>query len=158
MRTPRLIATMLTLALAAPAVTVAAASPVPDPIAHAASGQHAGPQNPYVDPFGHHHGHPGDPYVDPIGEGTPAPTPAHACADESHRHVAGTPGTPFSECVHALKELKDGSKHTAVGACKAESHKHLKGHPGTPFSRCVAAAHKLTHSKRAHRVRATGPR
>lgn len=175
MRTPSLIAAMLTLALAAPAVTVAtaspgpdpiahaAASPVPDPIAHAAATQHASSGDPYVDPFGHHHGHrPGDPYIDPVGAGTPTPLPAHAlgkaCADESHKHVAGTPGTPFSECVHALKALHDGTRHTAAGACRVESHKHVRGQKGTPFSRCVAAARTLTHSKRAHRVLATGPR
>ncbi len=163
MRKTSLIATTLTLALAgAPAVAVATASPVPDPIAHAA-GQHVNPiahaagpasSDPYIDPVGHHHGH--NPYVDPLGAttGSGAPQPGHAygkqCADESRVHVDGHPGTPFSECVHALKTLAGGTAHSPAAACKAEPRKHTKGQKGTPYSRCVAAARALLHGKRSH--------
>jgi hypothetical protein len=181
MRKTSLIATTLTLALAGlPTVSVASASPFLDPIAHAAG--HGVSLNPiahaagtvvdqpehYVDPFGHHRG---ERYVDPLGTGSPGtgtptpgtPHPGHAygkaCTNESHVRVEGKPGTPFSDCVHALKTLAGGTSHSAAAACKLESHRHVKGAKGTPFSRCVADAHRLMHAKRAHsRRQVTGPR
>ena len=181
MRKTSLIATTLTLALAgAPSVTVATASPFLDPIAHAAgpgvslnpiahaAGTVVDPPGHYVDPLGHHHGRH---YVDPLGTGSPAPGgpapgtphPGHAygkaCANESHVSEQGKRGTPFSECVHALKTLAGGTSHGAAAACKLESHRHVKGNKGTPFSRCVADAHRLMHAKRTHsRPRVAGPR
>jgi hypothetical protein len=168
MRKTSLIATTLALAMtAAPTVSVATASPFLDPIAHAASPV-VGQPGDYVDPLRHHHG---KHYVDPLGTGstgtgTPAPLTPHpgraygeACANESHVHTAGKPGTPYSDCVHALKTLAGGTSHSAAVACKLESHKHVKGRRATPFSRCVADAHRLMHTKRAHSRRlVTGPR
>jgi hypothetical protein len=151
MRKTSLIATALTLTLTgAPMASASTASHFLDPIAHAASPVVDVPSGSYVDPFGHHHKH----YVDPLGSGstgtTPAPGHAYgkACANESHRHVAGTPGTPFSECVHALKVLSGGRAHNATEACRLESHRHVKGVKGTAFTRCVADAHRLMHAKR----------
>ncbi|MEA2145951.1 MAG: hypothetical protein QOG59_1538 [Solirubrobacteraceae bacterium] len=178
MRKTSLIATTLTLALAGPSVSVATASPFRDPIAHAAglvvslnpiahaAGTVVDQPGHYVDPLGHHRG---KHYVDPLGTGTPgtpAPGTPHpgyaygkACANESHVRVEGKPGTPFSECVHALKMLAGGTSHSAAAACKRESHRHVKGKKGTPFSRCVADAHRLMHAKRTHSRRpVTGPR
>jgi hypothetical protein len=182
MRKSSLIATTLTLALtAAPTVSAASASPFLDPIAHAAGPAvslnpiaHAaspviGQPGGYIDPIGHHHG---KHYVDPLGTGspgtrTPAPVKPNprralgkACANESHVHVAGKPGTPFSNCVHALKTLAGGTSHSAAAACKLESHKHRKGQKATPFSRCVADAHRLMHAKptHSHPRQLTGPR
>jgi hypothetical protein len=170
MRKTSLIATTLTLALAgAPSVSVATASPFLDPIAHAASpvvslnpiahaaGTVVDQPGHYVDPLGHHRA---KHYVDPLGTGSPGtgtpapgtPHPGHAygkaCANESHVRVEGKKGTPFSDCVHALKTLAGGTSHGAAAACKLESHRHVKGKKGTPFSRCVADAHRLMHAKR----------
>ena len=181
MRKTSLIATTLTLALAgAPTVSAATASPFLDPIAHAAApvvslnpiahaaGKVVGQPRHYVDPLGHHRG---QHYVDPLGTGStgtaPAPGPSHpgqaygkACANESHVRIEGKPGTPFSDCVHALKTLAGGTRHSAAAACKLESHRHVKGEKGTPFSRCVADAHRLVHAKRTHSASrpVTGPR
>ena len=153
MRKTSLIAASLTLALAgAPVVTVASASTRPDPIAHAATQRDSAS--------------PANKATSPSSTGTDGTTgAAHAygkdCASESHQHVAGHPGTPFSECVHALKTVAAGTSHSARRACKVEPHKHVKGEKGTPFSRCVAAARKVAHVKQhtqATRQTATGPR
>jgi hypothetical protein len=68
------------------------------------------------------------------------------CQGESKRHVAGTPGTPFSDCVTDLAKLANGSVKNPRTACKNESKKHIAGKRGTPFSLCISAAAKL-HKK-----------
>lgn len=65
------------------------------------------------------------------------------CQTESKKHVAGTPGTPFSACVTAMAKVSNGSTHNPRTACKAESKKHVAGQHGTPFSQCVSGAAKL---------------
>ncbi len=75
------------------------------------------------------------------------------CQNQSKQHVAGTPGTPFSQCVHAMRLLDTGKAKNPARACKGLSKKHVKGQKGTPFSRCVSAAAKL----RGKHVGATGP-
>jgi hypothetical protein len=65
------------------------------------------------------------------------------CQGESKKHVAGTPGTPFSKCVTDMAKLANGSASNPTSACKNESKKHVKGEKGTPFSRCVSGAAKL---------------
>ncbi|HEX6459507.1 MAG TPA: hypothetical protein VF032_11370 [Thermoleophilaceae bacterium] len=69
------------------------------------------------------------------------------CQGESKKHVAGTPGTPFSKCVHDMKALANGSATNPHAACKNESKKHVKGHKGTPYSVCVSGAKKLLKSQ-----------
>jgi hypothetical protein len=64
------------------------------------------------------------------------------CQTESKKHVAGTPGTPFSKCVTAMAKVANG-KANPTTACKTESKKHVAGTPGTPFSKCVSGAAKL---------------
>jgi hypothetical protein len=71
-----------------------------------------------------------------------------ACQGESKKHVAGTPGTPFSKCVTAMAKLENGSVKNPRTACATESKKHVAGTPGTPFSRCVSAAAKLHSQKK----------
>jgi hypothetical protein len=72
------------------------------------------------------------------------------CQTESKTHVAGTPGTPFSDCVTDMAKLANGSTKSPRAACKGESKKHVAATPGTPFSKCVSAGAKLlrdqTHS------------
>lgn len=65
------------------------------------------------------------------------------CRGESRKHVAGTPGTPFSACVKAMAQLATGSDHSPRAACASESKRHVAGQSGTPFSQCVRAAAKL---------------
>lgn len=66
-----------------------------------------------------------------------------ACQSQSKKHVAGQQGTPFSQCVHAMKLLDTGKAKNPAQACKGLSKKHVKGTKGTPYSRCVVAAAKL---------------
>ena len=99
--------------------------------------------------------------------GTAPPEPAHVgpsaglpekakaygrlCQDESKKHVAGTKGTPFSQCVTAMAKLATGETKSPRTACRGLSKKHVAGTKGTPFSRCVssAAKEKAEHAKEA---------
>jgi hypothetical protein len=80
----------------------------------------------------------------------PKPT-GHAygfyCQNQSKTHVAGTPGTPFSQCVTAMAKLDKGTTTSPRVACAALSHKHVAGQTGSPFSRCVSAGAKLLQDK-----------
>jgi len=80
--------------------------------------------------------------------GLPAKAKAYGryCQAESRRHVAGQPGTPFSNCVTAMAKLATGDSHNPTAACKSESKRHVAGQPGTPYSLCVSGAAKLLHS------------
>jgi hypothetical protein len=75
-------------------------------------------------------------------EYSPAPPTTKAfgyyCQVESKKHVAGTPGTPFSTCVKAHKLAAAHPNMSPGRACKATTGKHIvKGEKGTPHSRCV---------------------
>jgi hypothetical protein len=92
----------------------------------------------------------------PPTPGSPAanqykPPTAHAygfyCQNQSKKHVAGTPGTPFSQCVTAMAKLAKGTTTSPKAACAALSRKHDAGHAGTPFSRCVTAGAQLLKDK-----------
>lgn len=65
------------------------------------------------------------------------------CQGESKKHVAGTPGTPFSKCVTDMAKLANGSATNPAKACANESKKHVAGTPKTPYSTCVSGAKKL---------------
>jgi hypothetical protein len=65
------------------------------------------------------------------------------CQNQSKTHVAGQPGTPFSQCVTAMAKLASGQTGSPRVACAALSKKHVAGEVGTPFSRCVVAGAKL---------------
>jgi hypothetical protein len=65
------------------------------------------------------------------------------CQGESKKHVAGTPGTPFSKCVTDMAKLANGSSSNPAKACANESKKHVAGQTGTPYSVCVSGAKKL---------------
>jgi hypothetical protein len=85
----------------------------------------------------------------PSAPGPKASLPAKAkaygkyCQGQSKKHVAGTPGTPFSKCVTDMAKLANGSVKNPRTACKDESKKHVAGTSGTPFSRCVSGGAKL---------------
>jgi len=71
------------------------------------------------------------------------------CREESRKHVAGEPGTPFSKCVTGMAKVAtdladpDSNDVSPAQACKEESRKHVAGEKGTPFSQCVVAAAHL---------------
>jgi hypothetical protein len=78
------------------------------------------------------------------------------CQDQSKKHVAGTPGTPFSQCVTAMAKAAHTSaptdtsaqiKSAARSACKGMSHKGAK--KGSAFSQCVSGAAKLLKNQNA---------
>ena len=69
------------------------------------------------------------------------------CQGFSKKHVAGTPGTPFSRCVTAMAKLANDKSDSPREACKGLSKKHVAGQKGTPFSRCVVAGAKLLHDQ-----------
>jgi hypothetical protein len=66
------------------------------------------------------------------------------CQGTPKAHVAGTPGTPFSQCVTALAKVAH-SQATAKQACKSLSHKKATGAKRPDFSTCVTGAAKLKH-------------
>jgi len=90
------------------------------------------------------HGKPeGTPGGKPEGIAGKAKAYGKYCKEESRKHVEGTPGTPFSQCVKAMAQAAK-HEHMAPGrACKEESRKHVKGTPGTPFSQCVKGVAQL---------------
>lgn len=65
------------------------------------------------------------------------------CQDFSKKHVAGTPGTPFSRCVTAMARLGSGRTDSPRIACRDLVKRHVAGEKGTPFSRCVVAGNEL---------------
>ena len=106
------------LALAVPALALAAKPPAP-------GSSPAG--NQYTTPSGHAWG--------------------YYCQSESKLHAPGTPGTPFSKCVAAMAKLAGGATSSPRAACASESKKHVAGKPGTPFSLCVSAGAQLLKDK-----------
>jgi hypothetical protein len=101
----------------------------------------------------HGQAHEGGPVYTPAPpESTPGPKaglPEKAkaygryCKGQSHKHVQGEKGTPFSQCVTAMAKAATNGELSPGQACKGMSKKHVKGEEGTPFSRCVKAAAKL---------------
>jgi hypothetical protein len=87
-------------------------------------------------------GHPNRPTTHTTG---PSKAKAYGkfCQGESKKHVAGTPGTPFSDCVTDMAKLANGSSTNPAKACADESRKHVAGQRGTPYSVCVSGAKKL---------------
>jgi hypothetical protein len=65
------------------------------------------------------------------------------CQGQSHKHVQGKKGTPFSQCVTAMAKAAKDEKLAPGQACKGMSKKHVKGEKGTPFSRCVNGVAKM---------------
>jgi len=92
-------------------------------------------------------------------EHPPTPPPAaqpqgHAygfyCQGFSKKHVKGEKGTPFSQCVHAMKQADHNENLNAKKACQAfKGQKHTPhGDKGTPFSRCVKGVNQLRKEQR----------
>jgi hypothetical protein len=70
------------------------------------------------------------------------------CQGESKKHVAGTPGTPFSKCVTAMAKVAH-QQASAKSACKTESRKKAAGADRSAFSICVSGAAKLKQDQQA---------
>ncbi len=126
------------------AVAVAATGWMPA-LAAAAPGTH-GPNHPATATHGH--------------RATTKSTRAYGrmCAAESRRHVAGTKGSPFSQCVTALAHAATHPSMSASAACRSLSRRHVAGMRGTPHSQCVRAAAKLRRSARSAAARAAADR
>jgi hypothetical protein len=143
--------------LAMPAWAIAAGPPSDPGNGHRPAGRPTPPADPSTNhptadsnPGTAHSGAPDAAATDeaaPPGPNAPANTKAKAygklCQGESHKHVKGEKGTPFSQCVTAMAKAATGTSASPHAACKGLSHKHTKGEKGTPFSRCVVAAAKL---------------
>ncbi len=106
---------------------------------------------------GNPNGHQGGPEYAPPEDVTPGPKaglPEKAkaygrrCQDQSHKHVQGKKGTPFSECVTAMARTANNANITGKKACQAMSKKHSKGEKGTAFSRCVQGVNQLRKEQR----------
>jgi hypothetical protein len=84
------------------------------------------------------------------GATTTAKTKAYGryCQGESKKHVAGQPGTPFSDCVNDMAQLSKSMKANPHRVCANESKKQVSGQSGTPYSQCVSAAAKLRHDQK----------
>jgi hypothetical protein len=87
---------------------------------------------------------------------TPPPSPpGHAygfyCQGFSKKHVKGQQGTPFSQCVHAMRVADHNEEVSARKACKAfKGQKHVPhGEKGTPFSRCIKGVNQLRREQAA---------
>jgi hypothetical protein len=77
------------------------------------------------------------------------------CKGESKKHVEGTPGTPFSQCVKAHARADHDESLTARKACKTMSKKHVKGEKGTAFSRCIRTVNQMRREQREQEAAAT---
>jgi hypothetical protein len=99
-----------------------------------------------------HNGNPGGSNR-PETPGPHASLPAKAraygkyCQGFSKKHVAGTPGTPFSKCVTDMAKLATNHSSSPRNACRDQSKHHVHGEKGTAFSRCVAAGAKLLRAQ-----------
>lgn len=73
------------------------------------------------------------------------------CKGFSKKHVKGQKGTPFSQCVHAMKVADNNENVSAKKACKQfKGQKHVPhGDKGTPFSRCIKGVNELRREKAA---------
>ena len=100
---------------------------------------------------GTQHNHGGSDTSSTPGPSASLPAKAKAygkyCQGESKKHVAGTPGTPFSKCVTDMAKAAKGTNPTT--ACKNESRKHVAGQKGTPYSLCVSGAAKLQNDQQS---------
>src|SRR3954454_11074505 len=86
-----------------------------------------------------HPTHPEHPAHPTPGPKAPLPEKAKAygvyCRGFAKKHVAGTKGTPFSQCVTAMAKVANDHGTTPRKACGSFSKKHVAGEKGTPFSR-----------------------
>ncbi|HET9677504.1 MAG TPA: hypothetical protein VFP21_08390 [Solirubrobacterales bacterium] len=96
----------------------------------------------------YHPEHPPHPTTAPVGHAY-----GYWCNKQgfSKKHVKGQKGTPFSQCVHALKVADSSDQTTAKQACKAfKGQKHVPhGDKGTPFSRCIKSVNQMRSEKAA---------
>jgi len=72
------------------------------------------------------------------------------CQGFSKKHVKGQQGTPFSQCVHAMRVADHNDQISARKACHALSKKHTAhGDKGTAFSRCIKGVNQLRREEAA---------
>lgn len=71
------------------------------------------------------------------------------CRAFPKKHVAGAPGTPFSQCVTAMARAATVRGTTARRACHGFAKKHVAGQAGTPYAQCLTAAGKVKQKLRS---------
>jgi hypothetical protein len=71
------------------------------------------------------------------------------CRAFAKKHVAGTAGTPFSQCITAMAKVATNHSTTAGRACAGFSKKPVAGRKSTPFAQCVTAAGKVRKQLRS---------
>lgn len=75
------------------------------------------------------------------------------CKGVSKKHVKGQKGTPFSQCVKAMKALAKGKATSPAKACKGLSKKKPAKKKGSnrrgksPYAACVSGGKKLLKDK-----------
>jgi hypothetical protein len=73
--------------------------------------------------------------------------PAHAagyyCKGESKRHARGFRGTPFRQCVAAMKQLKGTEGLSPREACASVTKRRFPGMKRTPYAVCVSGGRAL---------------
>lgn len=76
------------------------------------------------------------------------------CKGVSKKRVKGQKGTPFSQCVKAMKKLDAGKTKSPAKACKGMSKKKPAKTKGSnrrgksPYAKCVSGAKKLLKDKK----------
>jgi hypothetical protein len=71
------------------------------------------------------------------------------CRAFPRKHVAGQPGTPYSQCLTAMAKVATVRGTTAGRACATFSKKPVAGGKATPFAQCVVAAGKVRRQLRS---------
>jgi hypothetical protein len=71
------------------------------------------------------------------------------CSAFAKKHVAGQPGTPYTQCLTAMAKMATSRTTTAQRACAVFPKKRVAGQKGTPFAQCVVAATKVKRDLRS---------
>jgi hypothetical protein len=83
---------------------------------------------------------------------TTTPPTAHAagyyCKGESKRHARGFKGTPFAQCVSAMKQLKGTDALSPREACASVTKRHFPGMKRTPYAVCVSGGRALVADRK----------
>jgi subtilase family serine protease len=106
-----------------------------------------------------HPAHPVHPTTPGPKSGLPAKAKAYGryCQGQSKKHVADTPGTPFSTCVTDMAKLATGKASNPHRVCLNESKRHVAHTKGTPYSQCVSGAERLLKTMAASHTATSSP-
>ncbi len=71
------------------------------------------------------------------------------CTGFAKKHVAGQPGTPYTQCLTAMAKVATIRTTTAQRACATFAKKRAAGQKASPFAQCVVAAAKVKRDLRS---------